>query len=49
MNKTMWLGALMGLVGLVLITVAAITRAPLPYWIMGAVMVAGALGLTRPR
>lgn len=49
MNKTTWLGALMGFVGLVLITVAAIARAPLPYWVLGVVMVAWALGWTRPR
>lgn len=49
MSKTMWLGALMGFVGLVLIAVAAMTRAPMPYWVLGAVMVAWALGLTRPR
>lgn len=49
MTKTMLLGALMGLVGVVLIIVSAMTGASLPYWLLGVGMVAWSLGLTKPR
>lgn len=47
MSKNTRTGALMGIAALSLITLAALPRAPLVYWLPGIALLAGALFVTR--